>query len=197
MTKYIYEDGLETERLIARKLVFEDYKPWTAFYADPEAVEYFPDFGSVSDEEKARQWVERQLKRYEEQRYGLQALFDKKTGAFIGQCGLLTQEVDGITELEVGYHVFRKFWGQGYATEAAKRFKEYGFANNLAESIISIIDIRNTRSQNVAVKNGMTREKQSTWWGLNVYIYRVEKKQKASHLNLHPGIADSPPGPLS
>ncbi len=173
MKTYRYEDNLETTRLLTRKLVAEDYKTWSAFFDDPEATEFFPFLEPVSSEERAKWWIERQLARYREQRYGLQALIDKESGEMVGQCGLLAQDIDGKTELEVGYQIFKKHWGKGYATEAAVRFKQYGFDNEQADSIISIIDVNNVRSQRVAEKNGMTRGKQLHWWGMNVYIYRV------------------------
>ena len=86
------------------------------------------------------------------------------------------QEVDRETEIEVGYHIFKRFWGQGFAPEAAKLFIDYAFKNNLSNSIISIININNIRSQQVAEKNGLVREKQTNWLDLNVYIYRIKKE---------------------
>ncbi len=149
--------------------------PWTVLFKDKEVVEYFPAFKG-SDEERSTQWIKRQQSRYEENKFGLQALIDKKTNQFIGQCGLLMQEVDRETEIEVGYHIFKRFWGQGFAPEAAKLFIDYAFKNNLSNSIISIININNIRSQQVAEKNGLVREKQTNWLDLNVYIYRIKKE---------------------
>jgi RimJ/RimL family protein N-acetyltransferase len=103
----------------------------------------------------------------------MQALIHRQTGAFIGQCGLLAQEVDGVQELEVGYHIFYKYWGQGYAPEAAKGFLQHAFENKLADSLISIIDVRNLKSQRVAEKNGLVREKQTRWSELDVFVYRI------------------------
>ncbi|MFZ1677386.1 MAG: GNAT family N-acetyltransferase, partial [Saprospiraceae bacterium] len=145
------------------------------FFKDEEAIELMPTYGLTTNKERATRWIEKQLDRYATNRMGHQALIDRNTNEFIGQAGLLVQEVDGITELEVGYHVFKKYWGQGYAPEAARLFLNYGFKNNLSDSIISIIDTRNLKSQRVADKNGLLREKQTTWSDLNVYIYRIDK----------------------
>lgn len=94
-TAYKYEDHLLTERLITRFLTPEDIRVWTHFFKDQDATAFFPNLEFNTDEEKARWWVERQLTRYRESRFGLQALVHKHTKEFIGQCGLLTQEVDG------------------------------------------------------------------------------------------------------
>ncbi|MBA3898594.1 MAG: GNAT family N-acetyltransferase [Bacteroidetes bacterium] len=176
MTKYIYQDKLESERLITRKLTINDIPAWIDFISDGEAMEHFPDFGKQTVKEKSKQWISRQLSRYAENRFGLQAIIEKDTNLFIGQCGLLSQEIDGKPELEVGYHIFKKYWGQGFAPEAASIFIDYAFKKNLSSSVISIIDKRNKKSQRVAEKNGLAREKETIWMGLEVYIYRIYKE---------------------
>jgi ribosomal-protein-alanine N-acetyltransferase len=175
MAAYLYEDNLESKRLKTRFLTAEDIITWADFFNDDEAVEYMSSFLRTSNEETAKFWIGKQMTRYKENYFGLQALIDKRTNEFVGQCGLLKQEVDGQDETEVGYHMFKKYWGQGFAPEAAKLFIEYAFANNLADSVISIIDIRNIRSQIVADKNGLQREKQTRWSGIDVFIYRIRK----------------------
>lgn len=169
---YLYNDNLETDRLVTRFLTLDDVSIWTKFLSDKEAIEFFPKTHFVTPEDHSVFWINKQLGRYKENRYGLQALIHKETGEFIGQCGLLLQEVDGIAELEVGYHIFKKHWGKGYAIEAAKAFKLYGLKNKQANSIISIIHSDNIRSQKVAIKNGMKKEKESVWLDLDVYIFR-------------------------
>ena len=173
----MYHDNLQSARLVTRKLSENDIPTWADFFADQEAVQYMPTYGLTSNMERSKHWIDKQLKRYEENRYGLQALIEKGTGNFIGQCGLLVQEVDGVNEFEVGYHIFKKYWGQGFATEAAKLFIDYVFDNDQTPSVISIIDKRNIRSQRVADKNHLAREKETSWNGLDVYIYRIVKNK--------------------
>jgi [ribosomal protein S5]-alanine N-acetyltransferase len=170
---YLYKDGLETERLRTRFLNPEDAKVWTKFLSDPECIEFFPTAAFKTPADRAGFWIGKQLDRYKEKRYGLQALIAKSTGEFIGQCGLLLQEVNCRPELEVGYHIMREHWGKGYAIEAAKMFKEYGFKHKQSDSIISIIHKDNFRSQKVASKNGMKKDKETEWNGLPVHIFRT------------------------
>ena len=47
----------------------------------------------------------------------------KRDGLFLGMAGLHVDE-----DCEFGYWLGKPFWGQGYATEAAARLAEYGFA---------------------------------------------------------------------
>lgn len=176
MTNYIYKDNLESKRLRTRMLTMDDVSAWANFFEDKDAIEFLPSIGFPSTKDRAKHWIEKQLGRYSDNRYGLQALINKDTNEFVGQCGLLGQEVDGEKKVEVGYHIFKKYWGQGYAPEAAKLFIDFGFSNNQATSIISIIDIGNIRSQNVALKNGLTKMKQTKWSDLDVFIYQIEKQ---------------------
>jgi len=181
--RYVYQDKLESARLVTRMLTEDDIPIWADFFADKEAVEFFPSFVLSSNLDSAKHWVDKQLARYADHRFGLQALIDMKSGDFVGQCGLIKQEVDNKEEIEVGYHIFKKYWGQGFAPEAARLFIEYAFQHNLTSSIISIIHKENTKSQSVAKKNGLTIEKETKWTGLDVYIYRINKRdyEKMGH----------------
>ena len=175
-----YLEERETERLLIRPLLKSDYQVWQEFIMDEVATRFFPD-GWKLKPEKSEEWINLQLKRYEENRYGLQALIEKQSGKFIGQCGLLTQSIDDQSELEIGYHLIRRFWGNGFATEAATVFKEIAFDNHLSESIISIIDLENSSSQKVAHRNGMSRVSKAKFMGMDVFIYRIEREAYLKH----------------
>lgn len=119
------------------------------------------------------EWLNKQLWRYKNEKGGALALIDKDNGAFVGWCGLLIQEVDGVRELEVGYSIMPVYWGNGFATEAARKCMDEGFVRKLASSIISIIQIHNIPSQRVAEKNGMRIDRQTKHHGNPVFIYRA------------------------
>lgn len=104
------------------------------------------------------------------------AIIDQASGDLVGWCGLLVQEVDGEKELEVGYSILPTYWGSGYATEAAKACLDAAFAGQLADSVISIIQVNNIPSRRVAEKNGMRIDGQTTYHGNPVYIYRATRK---------------------
>lgn len=162
----------QTERLETRPLGDEHFEDWKAFLSHPEAMRYFPGFLEQDPDRLAREWIERQNDRYARGHYGLLALHSRETGAFMGQSGLLAQEVDGVMELEVGYHVLPQYWRQGYAIEAAAFFRELAAQHALSPTLISIIHIDNVPSQSVALKNGMQPTKRTLWRDIPVVIYR-------------------------
>lgn len=175
MPTYHYPEGLQTERLITRHLIEDDISLWAEFFEEPEAIEFFPMYHHKPCEESATEWIERQRTRYANQEYGMQALIEKSTGNLVGQCGLIAKEIDGIPEVEVGYSILKKYWGLGYAAEAARLFIDYAFENNLVESVISTISPGNMKSIRVAEKNGLVFEKISPWQGMELCVYRLHK----------------------
>lgn len=176
MKNYIYEDGLSSGRLVTRKLTLSDIPQWSDFFDDPDAVTFLPSYGKTTTLERAQHWIERQLQRYDQQKFGLQAILLKGTNEFIGQCGLLEQEVNGVKEIEVGYHMQKKYWGNGYAPEAARLFIYYAFENHLTDSVISIIAKENLKSKRVAEKNGLKLEGDILWMEMETSVYRIKKE---------------------
>jgi len=168
----MYLSSFQSPRLTTRLLTLDDVIPWQRFFEDEESMEFFPNPDGQTNSQRASYWIERQLQRYNENRYGLHALNLKTTGEFIGQCGLITQEVKGVSELEIGYHIFNEHRGNGYAPEAAKLFLEHALQNKLAPSVVSNIHVRNFNSMRVAEKNGFKKDGESLWMGKPVFVYR-------------------------
>jgi len=159
---------LETPRLILRHLRRDDVDAIFDVIGDAETMQYYPRSFERKD---AEEWVERNLKRYAEQGNGLYAVVLKSTCEVIGDCGLVQQNVEGISLLEVGYHLRRDQWGRGYATEAARACLDYAFRNMDADKVISLIRPENLPSRRVAERNGMRIERQITYFGLPHLIY--------------------------
>jgi ribosomal-protein-alanine N-acetyltransferase len=90
---------------------------------------------------------------------------------------LVRQSVDGADEIEIGYHVRRDLWGQGFATEAARACCDFGFANLEADRLISLIRPENLASRRVAEKNGMTIWKETIRANLLHYVYAIKRDQ--------------------
>lgn len=160
-----------------RPLALDDVDDWAHYLADERATKYYPDLMKVDIDNWADKWIRKAQDRYAEGSFGLMALIEISTGDFVGQCGLLKQHIDGNDEIEIGYHLFPKYWGKGFATEAAQKFKQLAFTEYNFTQLISIILTENIPSQKVAERNGMSRYKKSEYKGSEVYIYRITKNE--------------------
>ena len=144
---------LETGRLVLRRLEESDFDAWTAVLGDPEVM-YAYEHGFSADE--VRQWIDRQKERYAAYGFGLWAAVEKASGELIGDCGITMQDWCGREVPEIGYHLRRDKWHQGFAIEAAIACKEYAFTVLGFREIYSIIRENNLPSQRVALRNGMS-----------------------------------------
>ncbi|MDX1629599.1 MAG: GNAT family N-acetyltransferase [Fulvivirga sp.] len=145
--------GLKSERLIFNQLTKSDTYHLLEYYGDPKVAKYY----FITDDVTAHciKTIEKQYWRYKKYNSGLAKLTEKHSGKFIGLCGLLHQELDNQICLEIGYGLVKKYWGRGYAIEAARFCRDFAFQNKLSDELISLIHPENVASQRVAVKNGM------------------------------------------
>ena len=150
---------LETLHLILRHQVLLDLDDLWALYQNPNITKYIPDAPRSREEaQEELEWHMNGHPRHPE--LGLWATIHKETGKFIGRCGLLPWEVDGVHEVEVAYTIAEAYWRQGLASEAAQGILEYGFEKLNLSRLVSLIEPGNIGSQKVAEKMGMQLEKE-------------------------------------
>jgi [ribosomal protein S5]-alanine N-acetyltransferase len=162
---------LETPRLLLREMTADDVPSLHAVLGDPENMAWYP---HPLSEPEVTAWIGRQMERYPSGT-GLLGLILKETGELIGDCGPVWQEVEGVAELEIGYHVRRDHQRRGLATEAAQAVRDYALARGDADHVISLIRPRNLPSRRVAEKNGMRLDRIVVWRGYETCVYRLAK----------------------
>ncbi len=169
---------METERLLLRKMTDADFPALCRMLQDEEVMYAYAH--AFSDEE-AHNWLSRQQARYQQYGFGLWAAILKKSGEMIGQCGVTVQDCNGREVLEVGYLFCKDFWGQGYATEAAKACRDYAFTHLHADEVFSIIRDNNFPSQRVAKRNGMQPHGSFTkhYYGIDMphIVYSIQREE--------------------
>jgi ribosomal-protein-alanine N-acetyltransferase len=151
---------LETERLRLRPYTRDDLDDLASIVGDAVTMRYYPHPFSRED---ASRWIERNLRRYSDDGHGLWAMVSTASDEFVGNCGLVKQWVDGREEVEVGWLVARRWWNQGFATEAATACRDYGFDVLNMDRLISMIRPENVPSRRVAEKIGMSVDKELIW----------------------------------
>ena len=107
----------EIERLFARKLTKDDFGSLCRVLQDPEVMYAYEH--AFSDAE-VNSWLERQLKRYVTDGFGLWAVILKETGSMIGQCGLTMQDWNGKMVPEIGYLFEKAYWHLGLCVRSGK-----------------------------------------------------------------------------
>lgn len=166
---------LETSRLLLREMTAEDAPALFAILGDAETMRWYP---RPYTRDEVDGWVERQLERYRDGS-GLLALVLRDSGTLIGDCGLVWQEVEGVLEPEVAYHVHRHHQRRGYATEAARAVRDYAFEGLGCDHVVSMIRPENIPSRRVAEKNGLTVDRVVSWRGYDHCVYRLAKRVTA------------------
>jgi RimJ/RimL family protein N-acetyltransferase len=161
-----------TQRLSFRPLNLEDIGHLQVIFSDPIAMRHYPATKSIAE---TREWIERSMASYARHGHGLWAVCLRQTGEFIGQCGLLHQELRAKPDKEIGYSFQRRFWGRGYATEAARAVKEAALPLFGFSYVVSFISPDNEPSIKVARRIGMALEEtltpESNKWNRTVQVY--------------------------
>jgi len=149
-------EKLDTERLILRLWRDEDVEPFAALNADPRVMEHFP---TTISRVETEQLVERIRAHFSESGFGLWAVELRETGQFLGFVGLHEPAFDAHFTpcVEVGWRLDKRYWGKGYAPEAAAEAMRDGYERLGLSEIVSMTSTSNTKSMRVMEKLGMTR----------------------------------------
>jgi RimJ/RimL family protein N-acetyltransferase len=173
----VYEGRMTTPRLLpapTARLAFhqmgdDDLDDMAALLGDPAVMRYYP---RPKDRAEAQGWIDWNQRLYREHGFGLWVLTLRATGEFVGDCGLTPQLIEGVTDIEVGYHVRPELQGQGLAAEAAAACRDLARDVLGVERLIAIPHPDNRPSQRVAEKIGLAHERDAVDRnGLPVRIY--------------------------
>lgn len=160
---------IQTNRLYLREMSVQDAPELYALNADAQVLQYTGDspFQSVKEAENFLT----NYNDYARNGMGRWAVIRKKDEAFLGWCGL-KKHPDGMIDL--GFRLHRKFWGKGYATEAAQACLSYGLSNLGLTEIVGRVAKENKASIRVLEKIGMRFWKEDKCEGIeNALYYRI------------------------
>lgn len=144
---------IETERLYLREMTDEDFEALRKVLGDPDIMCHYP---YAFDEDRIRDWIDRNRERYRVFGFGLWAVCRKDTGEMIGDCGLTMQLVDGRILPEIGYHIRGDQQRQGFAGEAARAVRDWTFEHTPFEVVYSYMKAENIPSVRTAMSYGCT-----------------------------------------
>lgn len=148
---------METNRLILREWTEDDLDIFANLNADPEVMEFYPKVLTREESDSLGRKLSSEVKT---QGWGPWAVELKSTGQFIGVVGLQKTE-SGLPFspcVEVAWRLGKKYWGNGYASEAAIASLEYASKVLKLAQVVSFTAVINRRSQAVMRKIGMSTD---------------------------------------
>jgi RimJ/RimL family protein N-acetyltransferase len=159
-----------TARLGLRQMTDADLDDIAGLLGNEKVMTHYP---RPKTRAEAQNWINWNQRLYHEHGFGLWLVTLTETEAFLGDCGLTIQQVDGIDEIEIGYHIRPEYQGRGYATEAASACRDLARDHFNVNRLIAIIDPANRPSQAVAEHIGLTFEKRAQAHGGERLIYAM------------------------
>ena len=142
----------QSERLLCRRWIPEDFEPLLAVYSDPEAMRWVGE-GEPISRSQCEKWFEVTEANYAKRGYGMFALVARDSGCVVGFAGLVHPGEQ--VEPEIKYALLRSHWGSGLASELVPQLLDYGARVHALHRIIATVALENLASQRVLTKAGM------------------------------------------
>jgi len=132
----------------------------------------------VDNIEQAKSKIYQRMALFNERRLGKFPIFSRQNSEFIRTCGLDPYQLDGESEIELGYRLLLRHWGKGYATEAAKVLLHYGFYQVGLSRLIAFALPQNRPSIRVIEKLGFKYLREFIHAGEIHKLYEMEQKPR-------------------
>ena len=150
-------DALRTARLLLRQWRDEDAAAFAELSADPAVMRYLVPF---ADRAAMDAWVVAARKHWHDHGFGPWVVELPGEAAMIGVVGLsnLRFALPFAPAVETAWRLASRYWGQGYAYEAARAAIDDGFGQLGLKEIVAFTVPANRASRRVMEKLGMTRD---------------------------------------
>lgn len=158
-----------SHRLGYRPIRKDDFNDLLRLESDPKVRVFLPEKTINAQQLKAK--IEKEVKFHQEKKFGILIAIELRTGEIVGRCGF-TETSTG--EIEVGYVFFKKFWGQGLASEALSALLEWAEKNIDTDEITALAPVDHVASHRVMEKSGMHHYKNDTIDGVEYKCYKKE-----------------------
>ena len=163
---------LETARLRLRGLRGSDFEDYAALYADPEVTRLVAS-GETWDRGRAWRHMAFAVGHWHLEGSGVWVAEEKAGGAFLGVIGFW--EPASWPGFELAYHLVRRHWGNGYATEGGKAALAHAFLVWQRNHVMSLVNPKNLASIRVAERIGERLEGRIDHCGRRMLIYGLDR----------------------
>lgn len=147
---------IETSRLVLRRWRSSDLALFAEQNADPVVMRHL---AGVLTREESDAYVERAEMHFIDNGFCKWAVEAPGVSPFVGAVGLtrVKFEAEFTPAVEVAWRLNRRYWGRGYATEAARAALDDGFERVGLEEVVAMTALGNTASIKVMERLGMVR----------------------------------------
>lgn len=163
---------LPTARLELRPYDVKDVAGLHRLWTEPGVRRYLWD-DVVIPVERALQVVESSRGHWETAGYGQWTVRLAGTSEIVGFCGFRPADWQHAPELLYG--LATRYWGCGYAYEAAMAVLEFGFTTLGFSSVVAATDAPNAASVRLMERIGMTFERRGSLNGLDTLFYELTR----------------------
>lgn len=166
---------IETERLVLRAFREGDAEPLAAIHGDEQVMRYL---GGMTDgsAHSAFNTILGYLGHWHLRGFGRWAVEEKASGRMIGRTGFYENAHEWPGN-ELGWTFVREMWGKGYATEAARAARDFGFERLGMSRVFSMINPQNAASQAVAKRLGETPWKVFPFKGTENMLWSITREE--------------------
>jgi [ribosomal protein S5]-alanine N-acetyltransferase len=148
---------LETKRLLLRPLTPQDAATVQRLAGGREIADTTISIPHPYSEQQAQQWIAGSADLFAQGKAVVFGMQLKGKGNLVGAVGLRDIDVEH-SQAEMGFWVAVEWWGQGYATEAARAVVAFGFEQLGLNRIYAHYMVRNPASGRVLTRIGMKQE---------------------------------------
>jgi RimJ/RimL family protein N-acetyltransferase len=151
--KYLFQ----SDRLGFRNWESADLLPFSQLNQDPAVMQFFP---KVLSTDQSAAFIKRMQQMYEAKKYCYFAVDRLSDKTFIGFIGLAWQEYEAPFTpcVDIGWRLAKAYWGQGFASEGARRCLQYSFKTLQLTNIKAFAPVLNQPSIQVMKKIGMQEQ---------------------------------------
>jgi [ribosomal protein S5]-alanine N-acetyltransferase len=169
--------GASIERVLTLRLVCERLRPVhrpeiVPLVNDPRVAAWIDPGGEPATEREVEEWLASKDQHWEEHGFGQWLLRDSATGEMVGRGGLQHAHLGGRDEVEIGWAIVPRRWGQGLATEMALAAIEVAFGALELDEVVAFTLPHNLASRRVMEKSGFAFERDIEHAGLPHVLYR-------------------------
>jgi ribosomal-protein-alanine N-acetyltransferase len=158
---------IETSRLRLRECSLDDLDELSVIRADAQVMKYIGD-GKPQSRAQVKEVILEIREHWRNHQFGRWGVEHKAHEKVIGLCGL--SHLEDTAEIEIGYTLEKRYWHQGFASEAASACLRYGFEELHLDRVVAVAYPENTGSRRVMEKIGMRYVKTANFYeGLLVY----------------------------